>query len=912
MNNQQAMRILTPLFWSVGKSDGEQLWMHHYTVWHIFRKMIEVGALPLLGDKEDIVEAACLLHDLKKKATWNQLILLHETNTDKIIDEYVHWWYKQSVIIDEREKIKIRKLFADGRTDHQIETERDLNYFLKPYLEFVKSELPFDLTETNIRMIFDIIKHHFIKEEDITRSELPGFGNYIYILKLCDRLASMKTIDVNTINQLRGINELGRKIFDITYFTISRKFGPATALISNVIFENYKHSGWVPLLYFEDGGVVIAKGKGNIPDKEEIIRNSANLISQKTLELARTKTGRKSMLTGIAKDHPKSFVLSKKENLIREFDRENAGSEFLKVFIEVLVSGKMRNARIRKEHPVLDVLFGMHPGTRGISLVQKKWKEFKGDSLPMKEDKSGIDKASSLNYIFDTVKLEEIVPQSLRGDLSVKERLLREYTAEQLFDILLDIAGQFEKETGKDQGIERFLDEIISMEEEKDFRSIAEKRFEHYKAYKFKPDDKRTGICEICGCTIVQKPGADFARGQIQAFSQIKARADVPRKICPFCAYDNSAMRESAGNWIPIYVKISSRIPLEFRNELGERVIKPLKDGIIRVQNIEDMRERWGILFPPIPVLIGESGYAVEDYVHTTDGNEIIFRIETVNPKDFSPKDQKAKYEPLYHLLNLMGFRTSIGAEEQTGLFGEDIITTKEAYYKSLAVVLLADVFSHNGKKSKVYIFAQDIFNKVPSIAIQKAAERYGEGNGCPIPKKGESIEETIKRCRNFNSEQNRCNCLVYHFFKFACKSDTGGDGRMRGLLENAAFFAGSIPKFCWTKDDWEKWHKDSSKHLITKPLSQTLNIILQGRQFEEAFARFLSHIREDIAKEKSDKAKTDVAELADFVKEAKGKLQQFYDLKNRNVTEFIRVKNALLSAVYVFKRYENLKEVCK
>lgn len=893
MNNQQAMRILTPLFWSVGKSDGEQLWMHHYTVWHIFRKMIEVGALPLLGDKEDLVEAACLLHDLKKKAHWNQLILLHETNTDKIIDEYVHWWYKQSVIIDEREKNKVRKLFADGRTDHQIETERDLNYFLKPYLEFVKSELPFELTETNIRMIFDIIKHHFLKEEDISRSELPGFGNYIYILKLCDRLSSMKTIDVNTINQSRSINAIGRKIFDITYFTISRKFGPSTALFSNVLFDKYKQSGWVPLLYFEDGGVVIAKGKGNIPDKEEIVKDCANSISQKTLEIAPTKTGRKSMLTGIAKEHPRSFVLSKKDNLIREFDHENAGSEFLKVFIEVLVSGKMRNTSIRKENPVLDVLFSMHPGTRGISLAQKKWKEFKGDSLPMKEDKSGIDKTSSLNYIFDTVKLEEIVPQVLYANLPVNGKLLKEYSAEELFNILLNLAGQFEKETGKDQRIERYLDEIISMEEEKDFRSIAEKRFEHYKAYKFKPDDKKTGICEICGCTIVQKPGADFAKGQIQAFSQIKAKADVPRKICPFCAYDNSVMRQGAGNWIPVYVKMGSHIPLEFRQEISQRVIKPLKDGIIRIQNIEDMQKRWGILFPSVPVLTGESNYDVIEYIHTTDRTEIVVRVETVNPKDFSPKDQKAKYEPLYHLLNLLGFRVSIGAEEQDGLFGEDIITTEEEYYKSLSVIILSSTID----KKRKYIFAKDMLEKSPSIAISYTTQEYKDKKG----KRHLRLKETI----------------AAKLFEFIYKSGIrlfsieGGVYKMEDLLRDAAFFADKekgIGHFCTEpenrKDFWNP--HNMTKYNTTKPVAQALDEILASRELDHSIERFMRNIAKKISQEEQE-------ELAIFVNRAKDIFAKYYKLRTeKGISDFIKGKNALCSAIYVFTRYPKLKEVCK
>jgi hypothetical protein len=91
------------------------------------------------------------------------------------------------------------------------------------------------------------------------------------------------------------------------------------------------------------------------------------------------------------------------------------------------------------------------------------------------------------------------------------------------------------------------------------------------------------------------------------------------------------------------------------------------------------------------------------------------------------------------------------------------------------------------------------------------------------------------------------------------------------------------------------------------------MNDIVQGKDFDDAFARFLSHIREDIAKEKSlieGGAKTDVIELADFVKSSKAILLQYEQLKKENITEYIRAKNALMSAIYVFGRYENLKEV--
>jgi len=257
---------------------------------------------------------------------------------------------------------------------------------------------------------------------------------------------------------------------------------------------------------------------------------------------------------------------------------------------------------------------------------------------------------------------------------------------------------------------------------------------------------------------------------------------------------------------------------------------------------------------------------------------------------NYSPKDLKSKYEPLYHVTNLLGFQTSIGTEEQNGLFGKKIITIEGDYYKSLAVIILANF---TGKKDKKFIFASELLEKSPSVAINFVGSAVEGGK--------------IKKDQ------------VYRFFDFIYKSKIKlfeterGVYTMKDLLKHAAFFSEGIPKFCWTGEDWSKWISSSSKHLISKPVSKAMNDILQGKDFDDAFARYLSHIRDNIAKEKSEDkegAKTDVNELAEFVNESKSILMLYAQLKKDNITEFIRAKNALMSAIYVFKRYENLPEV--
>ncbi len=887
MNSEKAIRILKPLMWKIGKSDGEQLWAHQFTVWYLLKQMIESEALPALNDeKQELIELACLLHDLKKGTPWNQLILSNEPDVERGISVYKEWWGSKGVKLEDKELNKIKGLFESRRTDHQIETERDFEYFLKPYLEHVKGELLFAPSEEKARMLFDIMKHHFLTEKDISTALLPGFGNYLYMLKLCDRMASVKTIDVKLINELRRINLLGRQIFDVTYFTVSRNYGPSTALALNVVTKAYNDNGWYPLLYLEEGGIFIAKGKGRIPEKENIIQEIFRIFTEKSIEINPVQPGRKTMLTGIAEDHPKEFLLSHRDEFLRDLDSSEGGGLFFKVLIEILTNAGFKNVKFRKEYPILDVLFSLTGGTRGIPLALRKWEEYKKRPLPVKE-KGGIDKRNALNLIFNSVSLDEIIPVKITNKLSINIVPLKDYPTKELFDILVQLAASFDKETGRDLRLKDFLNNIISMEEEKDFKAIAQERFEGYKNYKRRPQDASSGACEICGCTVTQKPGADFPGGQIQAFTQIKARPDIPRKICPFCAYDNSVMRHGVGNYVPIYLKTHSRVSLPYRKELKEQ-IKLLRDGLIRIEEIINMRERWGILFPDVDIVIGTSNFDITSFSSMETEQEMMFRLESVDPKEYSPKDIKVKYEPLYHLLRLIGFQASIGREEQIGLFSDNPLTTETAYHRSLSAVLLSSTL---GDKSKKYIMAKDLLEKSPSVAISHCASEDKDRKG----KRWLRLKENIAK----------------PFFKYLAKSDikifkNGGDYSMKDLLQHAAFFADKekgIGHFCIEPEKrGDFWNPiNMTRHNTAKPVADALDEITQGREMDLVIERFMRNIAKKIGQDEQDK-------LADFVKGAKEIFRKYHNLRKEDVSKFIRVKNALTSAIYVFTRYEKLK----
>ncbi len=140
----------------------------------------------------------------------------------------------------------------------------------------------------------------------------------------------------------------------------------------------------------------------------------------------------------------------------------------------------------------------------------------------------------------------------------------------------------------------------------------------------------------------------------------------------------------------------------------------------------------------------------------------------------------------------------------------------------------------------------------------------------------------------------------------------------MKELFLDAKFFAEEVPNFIWTEPERNAWNealkrkRSPSRHIIIKHISKAMNCILQGDDFETAFSRFLD-IRDNISSDKTreeSNAKFDVSDLEVFVKKAREVLYRYYELKNQDISSFIQTKNALLSSIYLLKRYPNIKEV--
>jgi hypothetical protein len=217
-------------------------------------------------------------------------------------------------------------------------------------------------------------------------------------------------------------------------------------------------------------------------------------------------------------------------------------------------------------------------------------------------------------------------------------------------------------------------------------------------------------------------------------------------------------------------------------------------------------------------------------------------------------------------------------------LFGEEVITTEGAYFNSLATILLAQAVQ---KRENKFLFARELIAKSPSVALRCASEE----------KKGKPVLG-MEKLRKFYLFLYRGDAKIFEINKEVYS--------MKNLLKDAVFFADKekgIPHFCVEPEKRGEFWRNLTRHSATKPVAQALDEIMMGREFDFAMERFIRNLAVKIPKEKQ-------AELNDFVLKTKDILSKYYELRQENISRFIRARNALTSAVYVFTRYSKLKEV--
>ncbi len=843
MEQKQVITFLEPQQGYLAKSNGEQLWMHHYTVYSMFRKIS--GYIPSLDDVDKkVLEIACLTHDLEKRK-----------------DSY-------------------QKMFQEGGGRVQEGHKPDLEG-LKEYIK--GSNIASILSDQEIKTTYEYsLTHHSISNKNLEEIDTPSAGVKTMILTWCDHLASMEEINFSTIQRIR---EKLEGLTDLTYIEISRFPSPTTSLLLDECIKRYRKYGWDLLLVLGNGAVFIGKDC-KLPEKDILCReiNNKFLSDSLSLQSASVADHTRPFLSGISEVIPSQFIEIKKDeivNRLREVDTR--GVLFLRTLKDLSeLNGDIN--KLKKENNRWELLAGCLGRSGATKVRDKLWPEVLGEDPPEKLGRE------SINYLFTKISYSEIISRVYHKEV-FKGKKLTELKSEELFTILSEIAKDVEKKTFKPNELIEYIGHLLVVEEEKDFRAIASTIFERYKEYK-KTSDVLKGVCERCcsPITIYARAQLNFLAGKSKSFTQIKPDPTKENATCLFCTYDNLIARgEINSGRSNIYVSLESKIP-SYANKEMRRRIDALSSGLFNpyvIAKLEEIEVFKDLMVPkrgisiPLPKF-EDTGGRTEIIKETERG--VLFKTGWIPISDFSPKDLRAKYAPMYHLLNLLGYRVSIGTEEQIGLFGEICLTTREEYYHSLGIIILTTVLPD--KKKKKYIFAKTLLESSPSVAIKLAFEDDG---GKPRLKK-ELVESFLK----FLKREKKL------FFK-----EEGGEYNMKTLLDDALFFAEGIPKFCWT----DEWKKDLSKHSITKPVSRALDEILQGNDFEMAFARFLSFIRENIStdKEKSEKATTDVKELKEFVEKSQDILKRYYDLRNQDITKFIRVKNALLSSIFVFKRYPNL-----
>ncbi|MFH2049180.1 MAG: hypothetical protein ABIJ12_07015 [bacterium] len=843
MNKKTLKLLLEPQFGKLGKSSGEQLWAHHYTTWNIAHDLLSF--LDGVPDKiKKNIEIASLIHDIGKMSDEHQLFYKGESKKKPI---------------------------------HRASKEK-ISEYLQPLIE---SGI-LDCDDEDINQSYEIAYiHHSVSEADIQNAVTSRFGVYAEILRRADWLASAESVDSTTINEIR---EKYKPFFDLTYFRIARFASPTTSLLQKNAVECYNKRGWQVLSQYSNGIIFIGPKNSEIPVKSEILNDFYQLFLGEMLSLQSPNIygTRGNFFVGLAPKYPHSFLETHKQRFIEALsDIEVRHLYFLKIVAEIL-SLEKNFQNMDTDLPYLSIVNRARSNAH-VNKAIKLYNEISGEHIENIKD--------VFKNIFNNVSIDKFLPGNIYKDFSVK--IIKDYTANELFELIDGVARGLEKYDETDEIQKEFISMNFNLEEETDFRKHAIKIFDKYKEYKVKNNPSK-GICERCGCyiSIPQHERIFFTKGR---FSQISSsKRDVPA-TCQFCAFDNMVLKRAKMD-TPITVVVESKTRPIIENKFLEQVINRFYNGLHYPYQFTDLMGLDETTMIPfvnrirIPCAKKEH-YADTDF-HLLQENEFGFQMSLPLTKaNFKPnvKNRKAQLRPLYHFLNLLGYRVHIGETDQRGLFGEFTISTLEKYYNSMAVIILSNAI----KSEQAYLKAERLLERIPSVAIATIG-----AEDVPLSKE-----------------------LIIYFFQLIYKSNQiihynqKEEFRMRTLLEDAAFFAENIPKFCWTSDDWSKWHKNHSKHAATKPIAASMNELLQGRSVEESYAKFLSFIRQNIAKDKTcvDKGKnvptTDESELKQFLDVLKKKIETYESIRNANISDFIRIKNAMMSAIFTYKRYPSLIE---
>ncbi|MDI6874487.1 MAG: hypothetical protein QME84_09450 [Actinomycetota bacterium] len=856
--------FLKPQVGYLAKSSGEQLWVHHYTVYKVCMRILEL--LPAFP--EDLVnplQLACLTHDLGKMRPQAQKVLRGAVSTSRVVHKPAY---------DEIEAY--------------IEKARGLR---RP------------ASKKEIKAAYDMaVTHHSVTDEDVIRNSTAYSASGVLLLRVSDWLASMEEIDPDTLERLNTmflIPGSPHPLLYFTYFEVGREPGPSTSIIASEALAAFEELGYRRLVLFPNAAIVAKAGGVEYPTKEIIARRAYERISRDSLVNIKPNYGTKNLLIGACAEMPHSYLTVHSNQILEDLSKADLRAPaFFKLYAEILsLLGYGPGGR---ENPwALNVVHGLTTGVSGIPKAGREWEKKTGIELP-KQDNGKLNRLESLNTLFGHLTLSQLLPGKVLDALDKEQKqlispyvdkTLSKMKQKELFGVLLALA---ENVNGGDSQKEKRLQEIatlVSFPVEADFAQIAAERFQAYKRYKKNPDPDK-GVCEMCGSAFTQKPGTEAPAGAIQCFSYIKAHPKKPRAVCHLCAYDIALIRnEVRPNNHSITMWITSRVDLEMGARL-EEAIKRINSSLNNPRSLSKMMplsENFNLPLPehfklPLTKNAADLEKDLETptkFLHTPFG--LFGYLGQVAGKGFSVKNQRAVYAALYDILRLIGFNVCLtnDLEFRYGLFGEQRISTKESFFDAVSIMLLSKTFPR--EKKNQYCIAADIIANQPSLAISRAVET--DENNRPL-----LTEEQLK-----------------FYFQALMRSDRpllkGGEITMGELLRDAAFFARNINRFCVEPEEKGEFWQNLTKHKATKPVMAALNAMMRGHDFDVAISAFMAQLSNKIAKE-------DRRELDDFVRRSKEIFERYYQLRQSSFSDFLKAKNALMNAIFAFTRYKDLDSV--
>lgn len=859
LTTEEIKAILKPQFGLLGKGGefkAEPLWVHAFTLWSIVSKIIKF--IPRFDGKERrLLEITVLIHDIGKMTGKNQAILSGH----------------------------------DGGEVRHTQTKEQI----KAYFEAHGMIEQFGLLESDVDFIYHAHLHHDLPEEAL-KTAPPSLAIYADIVRYADWLASQERVVDGQL--IRRISNSLEPFCQITLVNVSRPDGPSNYLLFDTAYNIYKELGWDVLIVFSNSLLLIAPKNTPYPAKNEIVQNFQNRRIRETLLLQKPviRNFTKKFLGGESAKNPKLYLEVHKEDIIEALgDFEKAPLLFFKLLIEIIdISGEL-TPKIRREFPVLDILKGL--SSTNLSKARQKWIDLDGK---ITESLKGM-----LKEMFDCFPLNKVVPHFKIFNMEDAAKILKQISPDELYNILYKLAEKLFPDKA-DMAFQNALDSLISMEEEANFRKIAIERFEKYKEYKSTQNPEK-GICESCGFIIAfsAQKSLSFPSGKEEGFSQISARTNSKRAVCSLCVYDVMlARKDIPESKNPIYVRIESKdVGLWLLYDDICKLIQNLDSSLSNPYELENLNENSGYGFLPVPKTFKMPKFRKEEILSQSLKSIRGYVIPISRPvnNSISSKDLRAKYLSLYALLKMMGFDAHIGFEEQNGLFGDNPIAKhgedyESLYYRGLAVKYLANLLGgEKKKKQNAHVLAESILIKKPSVALIKIGE----------------VVDDKKRKNKPNTEQIRYIIEAIVKGEFTLKRiKNGGEYTMKELLQDAAFFAdkeNGIGHFCIEpekrRDFWNPMNM--TRYNTAKPVSDALDEIMQGRELDMAMERFMRNIAKKIGQEEQDK-------LTDFVKRARNIFVKYHNLRQEDISEFIKAKSALTSSIFILTRYEklNIKEV--